>query len=299
LANPDHQRGNAEPHQYGAKQRNPNSKEHFGRIVRLIWHGFGWPYRYWRRGEHIRRTANFTVLLALGTLALALVNLGMLIEMRHGGDRQHEDTLAALGKTDATIAAMQGQSEIMRGQLNEMEIARRPWVTADFGIAGPLEMQDGALTTTLGIILRNTGQTPAVRTQIAIDLFPVQAFDPYNSVHTVCMQVDRALSHNNAIGPNVFPNERKPTLTYTISIYREKMEEYYKRVPVYQNIAIMPFVALCIGYKECGWDTFHHTSFILRYTTKEPIRDVKWEEMPINASDLDLHIFHAGNLPPD
>jgi hypothetical protein len=86
---------------------------------------------------------------------------------------------SAVGQSGETIGTMKAQADIMRGQLNEMEIARRPWITADFGIAGPLEMKDGALTTTLGIILRNTGQTPAVRTDIAIDLFPVQAFDIY------------------------------------------------------------------------------------------------------------------------
>jgi hypothetical protein len=46
------------------------------------------------------------VLLALGTLALAAVNFGMLIEMRHSTDRQHTDTAAVIEETQR-IASQQ------------------------------------------------------------------------------------------------------------------------------------------------------------------------------------------------
>jgi hypothetical protein len=196
------------------------------------------------------------------------------------------------------IGGMNGQLAVMSGQLNEMEITRRPWITADFHIAGPLEMKDGALTAMLGIVLRNTGQTPAIRTDIAIDAFPIQAFDIANSIRSVCTREDTTLGYNISIGPSVFPGEPKPTSIYNFSIPKDKIAEYRKTT--YKTVAIMPIVALCVGYTEFGSDRIHHTSFILRYRTIDDLtRETKWTELLIKASDLMIQIVPVGNLPPD
>jgi hypothetical protein len=196
------------------------------------------------------------------------------------------------------IRAMNGQLTVMSGQLNEMEITRRPWITADFRIAGPLEMKDGALTAMLGIVLRNTGQTPAIRTDIAIDAFPIQAFDIANSIRSVCAREYTTLGYNISIGPSVFPGETKPTSIYNFSIPKDKVAGYRKTI--YETVAIMPIVALCVGYTEFGSDSIHHTSVILRYRTIDDLtRETKWTELPIKTSDMVIQIVPVGNLPPD
>jgi hypothetical protein len=98
-------------------------------------HFLGWPRRWWKGGDHSRRTANATALLAFGTLLLAGVNVFMLIEMRREAKQQHIDTIAAITKTDQTVAALTDQSKTMRGQLDEMRIDRRPSIEASIEIA--------------------------------------------------------------------------------------------------------------------------------------------------------------------
>jgi hypothetical protein len=85
------------------------------------------------------------LVLALGTVALAVFTLAALL-VTHADNKaiideaittatqQHNDTLGALTKTDSTIAALKLQADVMRGQLNEMLISRRAWVSADFAV---------------------------------------------------------------------------------------------------------------------------------------------------------------------
>src|SRR6516162_566030 len=49
-------------------------------------------------------------------------------ETRHGSEQQRQDTLTALSKTDVTIAALQEQAKVMRGQLDELRVEQRPWL---------------------------------------------------------------------------------------------------------------------------------------------------------------------------
>jgi hypothetical protein len=61
----------------------------------------------------------------------------LISETHSAADQQHRDTVSALGKTDATIAALQEQTAIMRGQLDEMQIdasIRRAELTANMEI---------------------------------------------------------------------------------------------------------------------------------------------------------------------
>lgn len=119
---------------------------------------FGWTRKWWRGGD---RTANATVSLTLGTIILAAANLGMLIEMHFAAHRQHKDTVSALGKTEATIAALKYQGNTMNGQLQEMEVARRPWVTADISFSQGATFSDRGVAFGLNFILRNIGLNPA------------------------------------------------------------------------------------------------------------------------------------------
>jgi len=66
------------------------------------------PRNWWRGGDHQRRTANATVLLALGTLVLAGVNMGMLIEMRLAS----YDTKKAIDATNRLADAAQINNDL-------------------------------------------------------------------------------------------------------------------------------------------------------------------------------------------
>lgn len=118
MIDPNEKHGCAEPKQNGATENNGADYRSFRLVCGMIWKALVWPYRRWRGGDHHRRTANATAILAVATLFLALANVGMLVEMRRSGDQQHRDTLAAVGKTDETIKALHDQARIMSDQFS-------------------------------------------------------------------------------------------------------------------------------------------------------------------------------------
>src|SRR6266404_4406004 len=96
-------------------------------IAPWLWHILQWPFRWLPGGD---LTAIATVLVAIGTIILAGVNLGMLVEMRHAGKEQRKDTVAALSKTDETIGAFRDQAKLLQDQIRVMEEQQRPWLDA-------------------------------------------------------------------------------------------------------------------------------------------------------------------------
>jgi hypothetical protein len=90
-------------------------------------------------------------------------------EARVASNQQHQDTLAALAKTDATITAMQEQARIMSNQLrvsqDEFTATQRPWISMDSAKPfGPLIFVNGGsdIGGSLNFVLTNSGRTPAV-----------------------------------------------------------------------------------------------------------------------------------------
>jgi hypothetical protein len=79
------------------------------------------------RGKRKRELSTFWALVvAAGAAILTLIvshcdNRAIMWEAQRASGQQHADTLAALGKTETTITAMQTQASIMRGQLEEMK----------------------------------------------------------------------------------------------------------------------------------------------------------------------------------
>jgi hypothetical protein len=138
-------------------------------------------WKFWQRWQDFHKlTAYATLLLALGTAALATVSLVTLLvthadtrrlikEARIASKQQHTDTLTALNKTDAQIAALQEQAKTMSNQLNlsrdEFAATQRPWISIDsMTPSAPLSFVNGGnyLAGTLDFVLTNSGRTPAV-----------------------------------------------------------------------------------------------------------------------------------------
>jgi hypothetical protein len=86
-------------------------------------------------------------------------------------ERQHEDTLTVLGKTDSQIAALQTQAEIMRGQLNIMVDQKRPWVGTHISLLDPVIFTDWnnnkGVNIRLKFVLKNYGDSPAINVRLS------------------------------------------------------------------------------------------------------------------------------------
>jgi hypothetical protein len=194
-----------------------------------------------------------------------------------------------MSATDEHIAK---QAEVMQGQLNEMEIARRPWVTADINLGDELTMRDeGFVEIQTIIILRNPGQTPATETSIGgVGFLPIAPFTTAENA-LACQQADLPIQRGMSIGPNVFPGDRK-ILNYTFNITKNHIEAYWAQSPTMKP-TLFPFLVICIAYMEHAGGKIHHTSFAFQImgTTKP--------EMPIPISELRFRTFPFATLPPD
>jgi hypothetical protein len=89
-------------------------------------------------------------------------------EAHTSANQQHQDTLSALSKTDANIAALNGQASIMNDQSrvsrDEFTATNRPWISIDsMKISSPLVFGDnGNITVSVQFSLTNSGHTPAI-----------------------------------------------------------------------------------------------------------------------------------------
>jgi hypothetical protein len=138
-------------------------------------------WKFWQRWEDFHKvTAYATLLLALGTAALAIFSLVTLLvthadtrrlikEARIASKQQHTDTLTALNKTDVQIAALQEQAKTMSNQLNlgrdEFAATQRPWISIESMKAfAPLSFVNGGsdIVGSFNFVLTNSGRTPAL-----------------------------------------------------------------------------------------------------------------------------------------
>jgi hypothetical protein len=189
LVNPNEQHGSAEPHEGGADQPSSADNQRLDQIRLRIWRVANWPQQWWRGGNHSRRAANFTVLLALGTLALAGVNIGMLLAMRSGAEQQHIDTLESNRISREAFTAVQ----------------RAFIVSIAFNESKEDTPKENAFRFTP--VFRNTGNTPAIN----VSIFSVTARD-YRVFLLAYLgddmaALERTLKKSTTVGASVDPEK--------------------------------------------------------------------------------------------
>jgi hypothetical protein len=113
-----------------------------------------------------------------------------------------------------------GQLGIMQGQLDEMQAGRRPWLTVDSTIAGPLVLSPTPLIP-IDFVVTNIGQSPAMEAWVNTTLFPMKPKgDSVQEMHKRCLAMRKqeiAAQGQNPRPPGytLFPNhhfDKKGTL---------------------------------------------------------------------------------------
>ena len=104
--------------------------------------------------------------LALALLSVAIVQAAIYFTQAGIMRDQLTEMRGASRQTDQTIAALKGQADIMRGQLevsrDEFNATQRPWISIDFvRISSPLFFLDsGDIGLSLQYSMTNSGRTP-------------------------------------------------------------------------------------------------------------------------------------------
>jgi hypothetical protein len=219
-----------------------------------------------------RNLAYTTGGLAVATFAVAGFAGWQAWEMRSGADQQHHDTLTALGKTDATIAALNGQARVMNDQLtvsqNEFTATNRPWISIDsMKISSPLVFGDnGNITLSVHFSLANSGHTPAIF--VNPNLIPVLMISGHQLSKVI--NSTRAYCENKRIG-EFSPMESgilvSPGKTVThpfhfgITITPEDIKKGKELTGIRE--AILPYICGCINYQfTFGEKQRHQTGFV-------------------------------------
>lgn len=105
--------------------------------------------------------------------------------------------------------SFQGQLGVMQSQLDEMRASRRPWLTVDTAIAGPLNLNPAPMVA-IDFVATNIGQSPAIETWINTALFPMKpGGDGVKEMHRRCLAMRK--QPHPAEGPPgyvLFPNHK-------------------------------------------------------------------------------------------
>jgi len=238
-------------------------------------------WKFWQRWQDLHKlTAYATLLLALGTAALAIFSLVTLLvthadtrrlikEARIASKQQHTDTLTALNKTDAQIAALQEQAKTMSNQLNlsrdEFAATQRPWISIDsMKPVAPLSFVNGGsdLVGTLNFVLTNSGRTLAVHVFPWVNPVLMTTFNMYDimSKTTAFCEASRP---SQFLGGILAPPNKTVTYPGSMSYQISRKDIGAGTLIIGGREAIKIYIGGCIGYEfTFGERRRHQTGFI-------------------------------------
>jgi hypothetical protein len=231
--------------------------------------------RFWRHPDRLLRYTGwlqaYTLALSLGTIAL-FVATGISALILHN--------------TDVTV----------RGQLDEMKAARRPWVAIVPQIDGDAYFDAKGFPLPITFDLHNTGLSPALGAVVGIHTFPNGFIGYFPEIEREC-NIEPKMGE--LFGIDVFPNEHK-TRRGEVFISSEAIKYWLKsksasekrqtdEPPKKERQSISPTSAGCVTYRSPSDGKIHRTPFsvgLLREGQDYQRRVFYIDEERIEASKL-------------
>ena len=220
------------------------------------------------------KLANWTRWLAIltGVIAFATIALGVVGYFQ----------LQELKNTDHNIAE---QAKISAGQLEVMRAGQRAWISiGSIDIAGPLEFFEDRAQVGLKIVLRNTGNLPALRIDPVLHLYPGIHLTSFPSI---CKQ-DIA---SGTFGMALFPNESNERSSWNFYASTEAGDE---TTPIPKSGPFKLSIAGCVRYESAGDRKLHATNFagFLSRRAVNPEHDVMFDRTKTRYEVEEL-FFHV------
>jgi len=183
------------------------------------------------------------------------------------------------------------QIGVMRGQLDEMKIDTRAWVSADFEIPGGFVFDPANPAIELTFHYKNTGKSPAMGVNGLFDAIPI--FDgtdaAVSKLKAVCNNVSAGV-----MGFPLFPGDNVQGNQLAAVPVDSR--------PVLRHV-LNPIILMCIGYKPVGDEEPHFTgrSFQLSMKAPQPGRGycgIGVADGLVSGSELKLEIWRmkGGNF---
>jgi hypothetical protein len=178
----------------------------------------------------------------------------------------------------------------------ELELSRRPWLSADFAVMGPLIIDKDGAHLTIQVAVVNFGQSPAVRGDDKIKMFGsfLNVPDPRKVRQEICQEAEgssvNTQNTRNQYLKTWFPGKQVQTFKLRLSsdeirragvdIPRSLFSGYPEKDKSY-SIGI----AYCVAYFPSFKEVQYHTGYVLdlfRYQTAPPGENLTFE--PDNAT---------------
>jgi hypothetical protein len=181
------------------------------------------------------------------------------------------------------------QIGVMRGQLDEMKIDTRAWVSADFEIPSGFIFDPINPAIELTFHYKNTGKSPAMGVNGLFDAIPI--FDGTDAAVSKLKAVCNNVS-SSVLGFPLFPGDQ---------VQGNQLAAVLAH-PALHSI-LNPIVLTCIGYRPVGDEEPHFIGRSLQLSMKAPrpgegCCGIRVANGPVNGSDLKLEIWRmrGGNF---
>jgi hypothetical protein len=194
-----------------------------------------------------------------------------------------------------------GQLGVMRGQLDEMQAARRPWLTIDAAITGDLTLSP-APTVPMDFTVTNIGQSPALESWVNPIMFPLDTnADATKEMRNRCHAAGKAAIAAQARNPKppgytLFPTHNFKTKGLLPGIAQKQWDSWLFTNGRYGFVTL--YIAVCGSYRFTFAPEPHSTEmlFMLGTTKPSPHGVTIWDLTTNVALTLDLGKIAKGDL---
>jgi hypothetical protein len=194
---------------------------------------------------------------------------------KYASAQQHNDTLAALAKTDSTISALKTQADTMRNQLAEMRNDKRAWLSPSTlnirQIWGTGEHPDDYVE--IAVTMLNTGREPAIDTSLSVapQFLKIDDIRRLGNTSTLLAIADIPLINENescadirpiATGITIYPSVSGgfgSTNGVESSVRITLWPTIYEMITTLQKNKLIMYFNGCLTYATLG--EVHHSKF--------------------------------------
>ena len=204
----------------------------------------------------------------------------------------------------ATIGANAAKAAV-ETNLKQLELAERPWISADFAIAGPLKFGSDGARVNIRIFLKNTGHSPAIHGMYDFRfLVPfLERPDPARERDDLCKEVEgrTELPRNRRFTQTWFPGDQN-LVNVSLPIAQADIRKALVDTPRSlfpdqppTTATIGPVLVGCIAYRPSFAEVTYSTGYVLDLMQIDPTSGVvlriepKPGEIPANALRLSGH----------
>jgi hypothetical protein len=159
--------------------------------------------------------------------------------------------------------SLRGQQAVMQGQLAEMQVEQRSWVSLQgAAVSGPISLDQNGARIPLQFIVKNTGKNPATYADVVTD---AKTTVPINAAweQKICSAPTEVMT-----GVTLLSGDSQ-TLSKMVYVPRSDLDAWLRFLPPGMKI-INPAIVACVQYRDVVTGAWHHTPYAFEIDGRDP-----------------------------